>query len=72
MWLLIVYVALVIVADVIAYFIGLAFEQAWPLLGLPFFLALFFFIIVAAWPVAVRLTEPKKIPRTVARSEAGK
>ena len=60
MWLLIVYVALVVAVNVIDYFIGRAFEQAWPALGLPFFLGLFFFTIWAAWPVAIWLTEPKK------------
>jgi hypothetical protein len=58
-WLLIVYVALVIVGDVADYAIGLVVERYWPAASLPVFLALYFIFLWVAWIAAVKLTEPK-------------
>lgn len=53
-----VYVALVAVGEVIAFFIARAFDPlipaAWSMI---FFMTLFFGVIWAAWPIAVRITE---------------
>jgi hypothetical protein len=53
-----VYVALVAIGEVIAFFIAQAVDPlipaAWSMI---FFMALFFGVIWAAWPIAVRITE---------------
>ena len=62
MVLLIVYIALMIVGDLIAYTIGLAIERAVPGASLPAFLAMYFLFLGLAWVVAVRITEPRTQP----------
>jgi hypothetical protein len=56
MGLIVVYVALVIVGELIAYAIGLGVRQVLPAYSLPVFLFMFFFMFWASWLVAVRLT----------------
>jgi hypothetical protein len=62
MSLLIVYVALVITGDFIAYFIGLAIERTVPVASLPTFLAMYFVCLWVAWVIAVRVTQPRVRP----------
>ena len=59
MALLAVYLALVVIGDVIAYWIGLVIERAVPAASLPAFLALYFAFLWVAWVIAVRITAPK-------------
>ena len=59
MALLAVYVALVIVGDLIAYAIGLVIERTVPAASLPAFLALYFLFLWIAWVIAVRITAPR-------------
>jgi hypothetical protein len=62
MVLLIVYLALMIVGNLIAYTIGLAIERAVPGASLPAFLAMYFLFLGLAWVIAVRITEPRAQP----------
>ena len=62
MTLLVYYVAMSLAADVVAAFLCLWIERYWPASSLPIFLGLYFAILWGAWPVAVRLTEPKARP----------
>lgn len=66
MALLAVYIALVIIGDVIAYWIGLAVERALPVASLPVFLALYFVLLWVAWVIAVRVTAPRAAPQKAA------
>jgi len=59
MSLLLVYLALMITGDVVAYFIGLVIERGVPAGSLPAFLAMYFLFLWVAWVLAVRLTQPK-------------
>jgi cation transporter-like permease len=63
MTLLVVYIGLIIVGDVIAYFVGLAIERTIPGASLPAFLALYFGVLWFAWLLAVRLTAPRPEPQ---------
>ena len=61
MYLLIVYIALVLVGDLIDYFIGLFVERMWgSQASLVVFLALYFIFLWVAWVVAVKITEPPR------------
>jgi cation transporter-like permease len=62
MSLLIVYVALVITGDFIAYFIGVVIERTVPVASLPAFLAMYFVFLWVAWVIAVRVTQPRVRP----------
>jgi hypothetical protein len=62
MKLIVYYVALALVADVVAVILCLAIERVWPAASLPIFLGLYFAILWGAWAVAVRLTEPDAVP----------
>ena len=57
MSLLIVYVALMITGDLVAYGIGLVIEQNIPAASLPSFLAMYFAFLWVAWVIAVRITQ---------------
>jgi CDP-diglyceride synthetase len=57
MSLLIVYVALVIMGDLIAYFVGLVIERTAPAASLPAFLAMYFLFLWVSWVIAVRITQ---------------
>jgi len=59
MSLLIVYVALMIAGDFVAYFIGLGIEKVLPAASLPAFLAMYFSFLWVAWIIAVRITAPR-------------
>jgi hypothetical protein len=59
MSLLMVYVGLVLGLDVLAYGLALYVDRNFPLIGMPAFLGLFFSVLVIAWYIAVRITEPK-------------
>jgi hypothetical protein len=56
---LIVYVALMIAGDFVAYLIGLAIEREAPAASLPAFLAMYFLFLWVAWVIAVRITQPR-------------
>jgi hypothetical protein len=65
MYLLIVYVALVLVGDIADYLIGLFVERMWgSQASLVVFLALYFIFLWVAWVVAVKLTEPRSEAKT--------
>jgi hypothetical protein len=60
MYLLIVYIALVLVGDVADYVIGLFVERMWgSQASLVVFLVLYFVFLWVAWVVAVKITEPR-------------
>jgi hypothetical protein len=63
MSLLIVYVALVIMGDFVAYFIGLVIERNLPVASLPAFLGMYFLLLWVAWVIAVRVTQPRVRPQ---------
>jgi CDP-diglyceride synthetase len=63
MSLLIVYVALVIMGDLIAYFVGLAIERTAPAASLPAFLAMYFLFLWVSWVIAVRITQSRVRPQ---------
>lgn len=50
------YVVCIVFGNLIAWQVGLVVEQRWPVIGLPAFLAMFFGVLILAWPIAVRLT----------------
>lgn len=59
MALLLVYLALMIVGDVVAYFLGLMIERVYPVASLPAFLAMYFLFLGVTWMLAVRITAPR-------------
>lgn len=59
MSLLIVYVGLVMMGDLIAYFVGLGIERTVPVASLPAFLAMYFLFLWVSWVIAVRITQPR-------------
>jgi cation transporter-like permease len=63
MSLLIVYVGLVIMGNLIAYFVGLVVERTVPAASLPAFLAMYFLFLWVAWLIAVRITQPRVRPQ---------
>ena len=58
MTVMLVYVAIVVIGQVLAFFVARAFDgfvpAAWSMI---FYMGLFFGVIWAAWPIAVRITE---------------
>ena len=68
MWLLIYYVALVLVGDIAIYLIGLGIEYYWPrpIVSLTVFLALYFIVLWVAWVLAVWLSKPKVVQAAAA------
>ena len=63
MSLLIVYLALMITGDFVAYLVGLAVERSYPQASLAVFLGMYFVMLWVSWIVAVKLTEPRMQPR---------
>jgi hypothetical protein len=63
MSLLIVYVGLVIMGNLIAYFVGLVIERTVPVASLPVFLAMYFLFLWVSWVIAVRITAPRVRPQ---------
>lgn len=56
-----VYVAFVLIGELIAYFIGRTVELWSVAASMPTFLVCFFAVFWLAWRLAVRVTEPKRI-----------
>ena len=56
MLLIAAYVLFVTLGNLVAWRIGVLIEQNWPVASLPIFLAMFFAILILAWPLAVRAT----------------
>ena len=56
-----VYVAFVVIGELIAYVIGRTVELWSEAASMPVFLACFFAVFWIAWQLAVRVTEPKRI-----------
>jgi hypothetical protein len=61
MSLILVYLALMITGDFIAYLIGITVEQRWPGASLTVFLAMYFLLLWVAWVIAVRITRRKAV-----------
>jgi hypothetical protein len=61
-WLIIVYVALVLVGGTVDSLIGLAVEEFWPTASILVFIFLYLSCLWLAWVLAVRWTEPKVEP----------
>jgi hypothetical protein len=65
MYLLVVYIALVLVGDLADYLIGLFIERMWgSQASLIVFLALYFIFLWVAWVAAVKITEPRGEAKT--------
>jgi len=62
MWVLLIYVVLMIVGDILSYFIGAAASNIWgDAISLPIFLACYFVALGIAWLIAVRIAESMKL-----------
>jgi hypothetical protein len=62
MWVLLIYVALMIVGDFIDFGVGAAVSTIWSdAISLPVFLACYFFTLWFAWVVAVRIAERMRL-----------
>ena len=60
MCLIVVYVALMITGDILAYLMGLFVERMWgSAVSLPFFLFMYFLLLWVSWVIAVKVTEPR-------------
>jgi hypothetical protein len=59
MFLIVVYVILMILGDILAYFLGLFIERTWPEASLIAFLVMYFGFLWISWLIAVKITEPK-------------
>jgi hypothetical protein len=58
MWVLLIYVALMIIGDLIDFVIGHFISVTWSdAISLPIFLACYFFTLWLAWVIAVRVAE---------------
>lgn len=57
MWLMIVYVAVALVGEFVAVELGLYLDNIYPTLAVPIALALFFGVLVLAFPPSVWLTK---------------
>jgi len=63
MSLLVVYVALMVAGDFVAYLIGLVIERTFPAASLPAFLGMYFAFLWISWLIAVRVTRPRLQPQ---------
>ncbi len=62
MWVLLIYVVLMIVGDILDYFIGSAAASMWgDAISLPIFLACYFATLAIAWVIAVQIAERMKL-----------
>jgi hypothetical protein len=59
MWIMVVYILIVVVAEFVVIVIGLVLDRIYPALSLTVSLSLFFVVLWLAWVVAVRVTEPE-------------
>ena len=57
MHLIVIYLVLVAIGEVMAFAIGRLFESTLPNFSMLFFMALFFGVLWAAWPIAVVVAE---------------
>jgi hypothetical protein len=65
MWIMVIYVAIVLVSESIVVAIGLALDRIYRAASLPVSLSLFFIMLWLSWVLAVRLTEPKPAVRRI-------
>jgi hypothetical protein len=62
MWVLLIYVILMIIGDIIDYFIGSGVARMWgDAISLPIFLACYFATLAIAWVIAVKIAESMKL-----------
>jgi hypothetical protein len=61
MWIMVVYILIVVVAEFIVVAIGLILDRIYPALSLTVSLSLFFAVLWFGWVLAVRLTEPGRV-----------
>ena len=62
MWVLLIYVVLMVIGDVLDYFIGMGAAAIWgDAISLPIFLAAYFATLALAWVVAVKIAESWKL-----------
>ena len=62
MWVLLIYVVLMVIGDILSYFIGAAASNIWgDAISLPIFLACYFVALGIAWLIAVRIAESMKL-----------
>lgn len=62
MWVLLIYVVLMVIGDVIDYFVGMGAAALWgDTISLPIFLAAYFATLAIAWVIAVRIAESWKL-----------
>ena len=62
MWVLLIYVILMVIGDIIDYFIGSAAARIWgDAISLPIFLACYFATLAIAWIIAVQVAERMKL-----------
>jgi len=62
MWVLLIYVVLMVIGDVLDYFIGMGAAAIWgDAISLPIFLAAYFATLAIAWIIAVRIAEGMKL-----------
>ena len=64
MQVMIVYVLLVLVAEVAAFGVGTVLDRVVPAFSMILFMALFFGILAVCWPIAVMITEKWLTPTT--------
>ena len=62
MWVLLIYVVLMIIGDILSYFVGAGASRMWgDAISLPVFLACYFAALGIAWVIAVRIAERMKL-----------
>jgi len=62
MWVLAIYVVLMIIGDILDYFVGAAASHFWgDAISLPIFLAAYFATLAIAWVIAVKIAESWKL-----------
>lgn len=62
MWVLAIYVVLMVVGDVLDYFIGAVAAHFWgDAISLPIFLTAYFATLAIAWVIAVKIAERMKL-----------
>ena len=62
MWVLLIYVILMVIGDVLDFFVGAAVSKYWgDAISLPIFLACYFFTLWLAWVIAVRIAERARL-----------
>ena len=67
MWIMVVYILIIMVAEFAVIIIGLVLDRIYPALSLTVSLSLFFVVLWLGWVLAVRVTEPKHAKNKKAR-----